>query len=270
MPILLCMERWRKCWGYLKNKYRLLNEKKYTTIAGTLVFFLLMSLVPMLFWATLLFGEFKMEVRTLGFSGLEEVSALLEYVRKEAENATSGASVFLLMTTLYSATNLFYQMRKSGEIIYGVPYDGGGLKTRLSAVVALFLLLAIIVMAVLAFAVVSFFFSRFFSGGTMAVLRYLLLAVLAFLLALFLNLYICPYRASPKSFLLGSALTVVAWGISILGLTLYLRYGNTDRLYGALNTVIVFLLWLYVLTVCFVAGVIFNSEKVLQGKRLMR
>lgn len=225
----------------------------------------------MLFWATLLFGELRVDAsRAFVFAGLEEVNELLEYVRKEAENATSGASVFLLLTTLYSATNLFYQMRKSGEIIYGSPYEGKGLRTRLSAVGVLFLLLAMIVMAALTYTIVSFFFSRFLSSGAETVLRYVAFALLAFLLALFLNLYICPYRASPKCFLVGSALTVAAWGIAIVGFTAYLRFGNTGRLYGALNTVIVFLLWLYVLTVCFVAGVIFNSEKVLKNRRLSR
>lgn len=37
--------------------YRTFAEHRATTIAGTLVFFLIMSLVPFLFWLTLLFGE---------------------------------------------------------------------------------------------------------------------------------------------------------------------------------------------------------------------
>lgn len=34
------------------------------------------------------------------------------------------------------------------------------------------------------------------------------------------------------------------------------------KLYGALSAIIVFMLWLYVLMICFVVGVIFNSEKI--------
>ena len=258
------MGRWKRAWGYLVGKYRLLTAKKFTTVAGTLVFFLLMSLVPMAFWTTLLLGKLHVEFASnVTLPGMETVSAVFEYVRKEAESATSGASVFLLVTSLYSATNLFYQMRKSGEIIYGV-HGGRGLKNRLGAVVLLFLVLALVLLTLLAFAIISFLFSRLVRGWWETVAEYLLLATLAFLLVLFLNLYICPYKASSKCFLLGSFLTVVAWVVALIGFGVYLKIGNLGRLYGALSAVIVFLLWLYVLTVCFVSGVIFNSERVVK------
>ncbi len=264
------MNGWKRFWGFLAGKYRLLAEKKYTTLAGTLVFFLLMSLVPMLFWGTLLMG--KLHVRApnaLSLPGMEQVGDLLDYISKEAQSATSGASVFLLITSLYSATNLFYQMRKSGEIIYGTPSVGKGIQTRLSAVALLFLVMALIVLTVLAFAAFSFFLTRLVGEGWEKLMEYLLLAVLAFFLVFFLNLFICPYPASPRCFLVGSLLTVAAWAVSIAGFGLYLRIGNMGRLYGALSAVIVFLLWLYVLTVCFVSGVILNSEQVEKQRRTM-
>ena len=258
------MGRYQKIGAYLWGRFSLLNEKKYTTIAGTLVFFFLMSLVPMLFWTTLLLGKLHVEISVaISLPGTETVVEFLEYLQEEAQNATSGASVFLLVTSLYSATNLFYQMRKSGEIIYGVPYIGKGLKTRLSALVLLFLFFALIAVAAIAFTVLSFFLSRISNSFWEITAKYSLLVLLAFLLVIFLNLYICPYRVSPKYFLQGSLLTIAAWAVAIFGFAVYLRIGNLGRLYGTLSAVIVFLLWLYMMTVCFVAGVIFNSERVL-------
>ena len=40
-----------------------------------------------------------------------------------------------------------------------------------------------------------------------------------------------------------------------------------SRLYGALSAIIIFLLWLYILMICFIIGVIFNSERVLRVMR---
>ena len=261
------MGKERKLFGYFAKKYRLLNAKKYTTIAGTLVFFLLMSLVPMVFWGSLIFGKLHVSAPTsLSFPGFEEVGSLLDYIRQEAQNATSGASVFLLLTSLYSATNLFYQMRKSGEIIYEVPYTGQGVRARLGAVGVLFLILAVIVLTVFAFAMLSLLMVRVFGFHFETLMQYLLLATIGFLLAFMLNLYICPYKASPKCFLLGALFTVAAWAVAIFGFAVYLRFSNMRRLYGALSAVIVFLLWLYVLTLCFVAGVIFNSERVMAAR----
>ena len=227
------------------------------------MFFLLMSLVPMLFWATLLLGKLQVEVSApFTLPGVEQFSEVFEYIRGEAQSATSGASVFLLITSLYSATTLFYQMRKSGEIIYDTYSLGGGLRTRLGALALLFLMMVLIALTLMGFTAVSFFLGSLMGDGWEAPVRYLLLLLLAFLLVFFLNLYICPYPAPPKCFWLGSLLTVVAWAVALFGFTVYLRLGNLDRLYGALSAVIVFLLWLYVMTVCFIGGVIFNSQQV--------
>lgn len=258
----MCMGIWKRIWQYISGQYRQLSEKKYTTLAGTLVFFLLMSLVPMLFWATLLLGKLQVETTVFALPGMEQFSEIFEYIRREAQNATSGASVFLLITSLYSATTLFYQMRKSGEIIYGTSSLSGGLQTRLGALALLFLMMSLIALTLMGFTSVSFFLGSLFGEGWEAPVRYILLLLLAFLLVFFLNLYICPYPAPPKCFWLGSLLTVAAWAVSLLGFTVYLRLGNLDRLYGALSAVIVFLLWLYVMTICFISGVIFNSQKV--------
>ena len=265
------MGKWKGFGQYLLNAFSLLNEKKYTTIAGTLVFFFLMSIVPMLFWTTLLLGKLRVGISvTISLPGTEAVAQLLQYLQQEAQNATSGASVFLLVTSLYSATNLFYQMRKSGEIIYGVPYGRHGLKTRLGALVLLFLVFALIALAAIAFTIVSFFLARVDAGVWETVAKYALLVLLAFLTVIFLNLYICPYRAPVRSFLFGSVFTVAAWAVAILGFAVYLQVGNLGRLYGTLSAVIVFLLWLYMITVCFVAGVIFNSQRVLASAQKVR
>ena len=73
-----------------------------------------------------------------------------------------------------------------------------------------------------------------------------------------------------RSFLLGTLLTVSAWAVAVVGFAVYLKVSNMDKLYGALSTVIVFLLWLYTLMVCFIAGVIFNSEKITNSRKNAR
>ena len=65
-----------------------------------------------------------------------------------------------------------------------------------------------------------------------------------------------------RNFLHGTCITVTAWILVVTGFSVYLQLSNMDKLYGALTTLIVFLLWLYVLMICFIVGVIFNSEKV--------
>ena len=266
--ILFLMERLRALYRYLREKYDLLSLKKYTTIAGTLVFFLIMSIVPLSFWMTLLVGKLPIETdQVLALPVFDAVKDILFYVQKEAANATTGASVLLVVTTLYSSTNLFYQMRRSGELIYDYHRERQGLRIRFGALILLIIVMATVVTFLLVFALGSFLFSRFLSKTWALLADYFLLAAVAFLLVLLLNMYIFPYKVRIRNFLPGTLLTVASWVAAVIGFSVYLRVGNVTRLYGALSTIIVFLLWLYILMICFIAGVIFNSEKVMLERR---
>lgn len=248
---------------FLKKKYDLLSMKKYTTIAGTLVFFLIMSVVPFTFWLTLVFGKFQIGTEgLLKMNVFESVQEILLFISEEAKNATTGASVFLVLTTLYSSTNLFYQLRKAGELVYEYK-NRTGISARFSALVLLFLSMAFLASAIVVLAIGSFFSARIFSATFEGIFNYLLLIAVAFFLVLLLNAYVCPYAMPIKIFLPGSFVTILSWTLSLVGFAIYLRLGNVTQLYGALSAVIVFLLWLYVLMICFVVGVIVNSERVL-------
>lgn len=265
------MGKLRKVYGFFKDKYELLSLKKYTTIAGTLVFFLIMSIVPLSFWLTLLIGKLPIDTeRILALPVFESVKNMLTYVQKEAMNATTGVSVILLVTTLYSSTNLFYQIRRSGEIIYDFRRKKHGLKLRLGALVLLLVVMALVIAFLLLFALGSSLFSRLLSSTWERVADYVLLIALSFMLALLLNMYICPYKAKIRRFLPGSFVTVLLWIVAVIGFSVYLKISNVDRLYGALSTIIVFLLWLYILMICFIIGVILNSEKIIEEKKADR
>ena len=257
------MERLRKFYRFLKEKYDLLSLKKYTTLAGTLVFFLIMSIVPLTFWLTLLIGKLPINTeKILELPVFESVKNVLLYVQREAKSATAGASVLLIVTSLYSATNLFYQMRKSGELIYEYPREKSGWRLRVGALVLTFVVLLAVVLFFVLFAIGAWLFSKYFTSFWERFADYTLLLALAFGLVWLLNAYICPYKTSFKRFLPGTVITVAAWSVAVLGFTVYLQISNMNKLYGALSVIIVFLLWLYILMIGFIAGVILNSEKI--------
>ncbi len=257
------MNKLQRLYLYAKEKYALLSLKKYTTLAGTLVFFFIMSIMPLAFLLTLVVGKLPFDTEQIfSLSVFSSVKGVLDYVQTEANNATAGASVLLVFTTIYSATNLFYQIRRSGELIYDFHEEKQGLKLRIGALVLLIIVMALAVAFLLVFAVGSFLFSRLLSRAWERVADYGLLVGLGFLLVLLLNVYICPYKERLASFLPGTAITVGGWAVAVAGFSVYLKIGNLSRLYGAISAVIVFLLWLYLLMIGFIVGVIFNSEKI--------
>ncbi len=257
------MEKLRAVYRYFRKKYDLLSVKKYTTIAGTLVFFLIMSIIPLSFWLTLVIGKLSITADDiLALPIFDSVKDMLLFVQREAKNATTGASVLLVITTLYSATTLFYQMRRSGELIYDVHPKRQGLRLRLGALLLLFIVMATVVIFLFIFALGNFLFSRLLPSAWEMLADYALLIAVSFLMVLLLNMYICPNKEHVKLFLPGTGITVFLWVGAVLGFSVYLKISNMSRLYGALSTIIVFLLWLYILMICFIVGVIFNSENV--------
>ena len=101
------MEGLKKAYAFVKDKYDLLSVKKYTTIAGTLVFFLIMSIVPLTFWLTLLLGKLPVNMEDIfSLPVFSSVKDVLYYVQREAQTATASVSIVLLVTTLYSSTTL--------------------------------------------------------------------------------------------------------------------------------------------------------------------
>ncbi len=265
------MEKLKRTYRYLRKKYELLTFKRYTTLAGTLVFFLIMSIVPLAFWLTLLVGKLPIDFsKVTNLPVFDSIKGVLSRIRREALNARASVSVVLLFSTLYSSTNLFYQMRKSGEIIYDYHRKRQGLRLRLAAFLLLLITLAMAVAFLMTFALGAFLFAKIFSARWATLADYALLIAMSFGLVLLLNAYVCPFKTKVRYFLSGTSLTVGAWVVAVIGFSVYLRFSNVTRLYGALSTLIVFLLWLYALTICFVAGVIFNSERVLKAQKSKR
>lgn len=253
----------------VRSAYGYLASKKYTTLAGTMAFFLVLSIVPFLFWLTLIFGKlninydeiFDLEI----FSGIRE---FLFYLRDSAKSATVGASIILLATTLYSSTNLFYHMRRSGEIIYDYKRKKGGVILRLSALALIFIVMLLLLADAIFFLLCNALLRRAFPSFFAQLGIYAILAVLAFVFIVLLNLYVCPYRVHFANVIWGSLITLFIGGLASFGFTIYLTFGSVERLYGAVALFIVFLLWLYVLMICFVTGVIFNCYLIERDKKL--
>ena len=246
-------------WG--KRSYAALTARKYTTIAGTLVFFLIMSLVPLAFWLTLLFGRAALDpdvLKELGLFGWAE--DFLLFLRDNAAESASGASVLFLGTTLWSSTGFFFHLRRSGELIYDYRRKKHGWKVRLSAVGVAFCLLFFFAGAVSALITLSVAM-RALPRWLSRIVEYAALLILGFFGAWILNAYVCPYRCRPRDIALGSLWTAIAWLVASGAFSVYMRFGNKEKLYGALSLIIVFLLWLYWMMICFTAGVIYNRRR---------
>lgn len=243
----------------LISEYRYYAQRRFSTIAGTLVYFLLMSIAPFVLWLTLAFGNVNTDL-LLKNEFFRSISPFLRYLKQSAESAASGAGIILLATSLYSSTNFFYHLRRSGEIIYGCERVKGGLKLRFASL--LLIAAALVLVAVTAgisvagAQLLNLFMPTFLSQAAAGIF----FTALAFLVALVLNIFACPYKLRFKDAVPGSLLTTALWLIFLLGFGIYAQFATPERLYGKIAAVIIFLLWCYLMMNSFVIGMINNSR----------
>ncbi len=238
--------------------YKYFSDKRFSTIAGTLVYFLLMSIAPFTLWLTLVCGNVDIE-RFLSHDFFAAVSPFLRSLKSSAESAASGAGIIFLVTTLYSSTNFFYHLRRSGEIIYNSPRVKGGFRLRLASLFLIFG--AFFSAAVLAAMSVtgSWLLDKFLPFYISDVITYTVITAAAFLVALVLNLFACPYKLKASEVIPGSLLTTALWLLFIVGFNVYTVFANPEKLYGKIAALIIFLLWCYIMMSSFVIGIIYNG-----------
>ncbi len=228
-------------------------------MAGTLVYFFLMSITPFIFWLSLVFGKVNMSF-LLQNELVRSVSPFLRYLKSTAESAVSGAGIILLVTSLYSSTNFFYHLRRSGEIIYDTARVKGGIKLRIAS--ALLIVICLVLFAAVGSLTVlgTNFLNRFLPHAVSEILVAVFFVALAFLVCVILNVFACPFRLKFKDAVPGSLLTVGLWIVFLVGFAVYTTFATPERLYGKIASVIVFLLWCYLMMNGFVIGMIDNGR----------
>ena len=91
------------------------------------------------------------------------------------------------------------------------------------------------------------------------IVTYTVITATAFTIALILNLFACPYKLKASEATPGSLLTTGLWLIFIVGFNIYTGFANPEKLYGKIASIIIFLLWCYIMMSSFVIGIIYNG-----------
>lgn len=245
----------RTAWQY----YKYFSDRRYSTIAGTLVYFLLMSVTPFLFWLTLLVGDIDLS-QIISHELFAAITPFLEYLQSSANSATGSAGIILLVTSLWSSTNFFYHLRRSGEIIYQTGPMKGGLSLRLWSLLVVLLSIILIALAAAVPFIGLNFLEMIMPKFVAEIISFVFLTLFALILAYLLNVFACPYKLGFENTIQGVFLTVALWLLAAAGFTIYMTFATPQKLYGAIATIIVFLLWCYLMVNCLVIGIIYNGK----------
>jgi membrane protein len=201
------------------------------------------------------------------------LGTVLDAFNQTTAAATSGKLTFGLVAALWSASVGFSAIQESLNVVYRVKESRPYWKARLSAIAVTFVL-SIVITLMLASLLTSDFLARIarlhiyhhflaaLAAGSLRTIGWLVAT--AFLSLLFALIYYFgpDVKVSQWHWLTpGSALGMLGWLASSLGLRVYVHYfNNYSATYGSLGTVIILLTWFYLSGLMLLLGGEINSE----------
>ncbi len=267
------------------------QRDKSTQIAGSMAYFIMLSLAPLLVIAVATVSvvtdgdtvQGEVYDRMADVIGDDSAQVVQDMVSNANEAAGGGlATLFSLLTLIYGASGAFGQVQDGLNRVWSVDIKEKegflrtlkrrGVAAAMLPLTGLVILLAIIFDTVLS-AVGKFFTDELPSAGSLYLFHGLSFVVTALLMTL---LFAVIYRYLPDAdiewndVLVGAAFTAVLFSVGQLLLSIYLGRGSVSSSYGAAGTFMVVLIWLYYSALIFLFGAEFTQVYARrQGKQIL-
>jgi len=246
----------------LRKLWRCLGEKNYTTLAGTMSFFFILSGLPLLFLVSMILSRFTytLDLDAAPVYIPPEIINIVNYMQNF--DRFSAYSIFVIVAALYSGSHIFFQLIKSGELIYGQKkIVRRKIFTRILALLSVVVFLAIIFSLMIILSISDAWLLDIFGSYISIIIKYLMIAIVPFILLLLINKVAVPVPIKLKQTIPGAAFTLLFWLVSSFIYSVYINFfSNLSAIYGALAFIIVAFLWVYLLMNGLIIGIIINHK----------
>ena len=241
----------KKIFLYIIGFFKTMNKKKYDTLAGSLTFFFLLTCVPILYITLFFYGQ----IANAFHLELAIPEWLKEYITFDLN---VGVSIFFIFATIFSTTKFFVQIKKIGDIIYGVKDPVNSIKLKIASVAIAILFILVLIVGLLLMSLANHF-AEYFPVWLTRFLSISLIAGVFFLLIVVIDKTATPTLSMKKHVYRGAFVTLGYTALSSIIFSLYLAlFANFNQLYGSLSTLLVFLLWMYLVSKGIVIGIVIN------------
>lgn len=248
-------------------------KKRFSTVAGAWVFYFLIALLPMVFLFITALNFFGLDAGDAVVSRLpEELKEIGDALVTAAQGASGSVTVFFVISVVFSCSTFVTQMIKDGEYLYGKVREGrSGLFRRLISLGAV----AVIFLSFLWSACAFTFGGKIIGGSRIRQIDlprvffiFTLVIVTCYVIIIALNGFVCPIKTNAANFLIGSLVSLAVIAAGTLALILYLKFFRLyNAFYGGLASILIFLVWSYVVMCGLVIGVCFNAFGINKNKQ---
>jgi membrane protein len=269
----------RSWWGVLRRTVDELQSDNLTDWAAALTYYGVLALFPMLIVLVALLGlvgqggDIDTLIRSLDRAGLPGVANNIADPLHSVVRHKGGAGALLtfgLLASLWSASGYIGAFMRASNAIYDVEEGRPFWKRRPLQVLmtlAMVLLIALVAIALVLTGSLATAVGDAIGVGTTAVDAWnvakwpvMLIVVMTTFALLY---YVAPNVRQPgfRWITPGGVLAVLLWVVASAGFGVYIaNLGSYDKTYGALGSVIAFLVWMWITNLALLLGAEFDAE----------
>lgn len=252
---------------YVKRAFATFNQMEMRVLPGNVAFFFVMALIPMITIVAVIVSYFSISIESLiefvqSIIPGEAGNLIVDVISGKGFDSSIGA---FNVIALFVASNGTFAIINASNTLYQV-HDSDTLKDRIKSVLLLFILLLLIVFLIIVPMFGEKILSLFGTGSMVEKIR-LIYQIARWPFTFFLIYFnlkliytIAPSKTIPSSSTTyGAMFTTVIWTIATAIFSYYLKYfANYNVIYGNLSSIIILMMWLYIISYVFVMGIAIN------------
>jgi len=252
------------------------SEDNVPRLAAAFSFYAVLSLAPLLVLAVvaagLFYGQGEAQTELLrqaqGAVGRQGASLLKELIENANKpGATAIATIFSLVVTFFSASNLFIQLNEAVNAIWGIKQEGSMFRNLILSRVAAFLGVVVFGLVVLGWLTLDAWLQWLHRNtGELAGAEQVSVTLWKFLsfavtLLVLTGAFGVSFKGLPKGRVqwsdvwLPAFVTALGFAVSKLLLSYYFGFAGVATAYGSAGALVVILLWIYYTSQIYFFGV---------------
>lgn len=252
---------------YVKKAFETFNQPEMRILPGNIAFFFILALIPIITIVVAIASCFSISIDTIinfvnNLFPKEAGELIVSFI--SGKDFDSSVATFNIIA-FFIASNGTYAIVSASNTLYQVTHSDL-LKDRIKSIILLFILLFLVVFLI----VVPLFGTKILSlFGDAPIIENLKvihrigqwpLTIFMIYINLKLIYTIAPsVKVTSKSTTYGALFTTVIWTIATAIFSAYLKYfANYNVLYGNLSSLIILMMWLYIISYVFVMGIAIN------------
>ncbi len=251
--------------GIIKKLYgvfQYLSKNGFTQRSSNIAFFLILDGIPLFALVFLVLSRLDVYYQPDMSESIipKEIGEVFNVI-VTSDTSIKGFSVLVFaLSATYSTSTLFLQLKAIGSELYNdVAYDRNitlRIVSIITSVIFILFIVTLLILSIISRSILSIILRYSFNTLISSVISFGLL----YLLILFINITVPPFKMKLRSLQLGVILSFLYIMIGSYVFSIYVsNYSNYNDLYGAASLIILFILWFYIIAQGLYVGILLNK-----------